>query len=144
MKKLFLTAFLSVITAATTACGTISPTVQSPSEATVTELSESVTEISVPNTTVAEASEETVVNTFIAECYDSNIIVTDVQNLVSESMKNCSFEYQKESSNGIEKITLKSPNGGGILNVLCIDMSQSENRRYGGSVRLYRNLCRAR
>lgn len=125
MKKIFLTVALSVITVATTACGTISPTVQTPTETTVTELSEPVTEITVPTMAATEASEETVVNTFIAEFFDSNIIFTDVQKLVSESMKNSSFEHQKESSNGIEKITLKSPNGGGIVSVMSIDMSQS-------------------
>ncbi len=50
---------------------------------------------------------------------------TDVQKLTDDSMKDCSFEKQAESSNGIQKISLKSANGGGVLNVMCIDLSQS-------------------
>ena len=50
---------------------------------------------------------------------------TDVKKLTDDSLKDCSFEKQSESSNGIRKISLKSANGGGILNVMCIDLSRS-------------------
>lgn len=40
-------------------------------------------------------------------------------------MKGCSFETEKDDSNGVQKISLKGQNGGGIINVLCIDLSQS-------------------
>ena len=40
-------------------------------------------------------------------------------------MKGCSFENEIDNSNGIQKITLKGKNVGGIVNVLCIDLSQS-------------------
>ena len=50
---------------------------------------------------------------------------TDVKKLTDDSLKDCTFEKQAEASNGIQKISLKSSNGGGILNVMCIDLSQS-------------------
>jgi hypothetical protein len=40
-------------------------------------------------------------------------------------MKNCTFESETESVNGIQKISLTGTNGGGSLNVMCIDLSQS-------------------
>ncbi|MFR2195552.1 MAG: hypothetical protein ACLS5M_13810 [Ruminococcus sp.] len=42
-------------------------------------------------------------------------------------MKGCSFENAEQtSSNGIQKISLKGKNGGGMIDVLCIDLSQSD------------------
>ena len=40
-------------------------------------------------------------------------------------MKGCSFENENDNSNGIQKISLKGKNGGGMIDVLCIDLSQS-------------------
>lgn len=40
-------------------------------------------------------------------------------------MKSCTFESETDSSNGIQKISLKGKNGGGVLNVMCIDLSKS-------------------
>lgn len=109
-----------------TACGTISPPVQNPPEMAVTEAAEPTTEPTVPAETISSSEEEQIKsNTFIAELFDSNIMFTDVQKLVDDSLKDCSFEKQAEASNGIQKISLKSVNGGGILNVMCIDLSQS-------------------
>lgn len=109
-----------------TACGTISPPVQTQTETAVTEPVESVTD-SAASAEAADNSEEEQIksNTFIAEFFDSNILFTDVQKLVTESMKNCTFENQTDTSGDIQKISLKSSNGGGVLNVLCIDLSQS-------------------
>lgn len=41
-------------------------------------------------------------------------------------MKGCSFETQTDSSNGVQNISLKGKNGGGMIDVLCIDLSQSD------------------
>lgn len=126
MKKVFLSIFLTAIAMTSTACGTISPPVQTQTETSVTEPVESVTD-SAASAEAADNSEEEQIksNTFIAEFFDSNIMFADVQNLVSESMKSCTFENETDASGGIQKISLKSLNGGGILNVMCIDLSQS-------------------
>lgn len=126
MKKAYLSAFAVLFAASLTACGTISPPIQNPPETAVTEAAEPATEPTVPAETVDKSEEEQIKsNTFIAEFFDSNIMFTDVQKLVDDSLKDCSFEKQAEASNGIQKISLKSANGGGILNVMCIDLSQS-------------------
>ena len=65
-------------------------------------------------------------NTFIAEFFDSNISFVDVSTIVTEAMKGCSFENENDDSNGIQKISLKGKNGGGMIDVLCIDLSQSD------------------
>lgn len=41
-------------------------------------------------------------------------------------MKGSSFENEIDNSNGVNKITLKGSNGGGMIDVLCIDLSQSD------------------
>lgn len=126
MKKAYLAILSAAIIMTVTACGTISPPVQTPPEVAVTEAVETTAEPTVPTETIDKSEEEQIKsNTFIAEFFDSGILFTDVQNLIKESMKNCSFENQTEASNGIQKISLKSSNGGGIVNVMCIDMSQS-------------------
>ena len=126
MKKAYLAILSAAVAMTATACGTISPPVQNPPETAVTEAVEPATEPTVPAETVDKSEEEQIKsNTFIAEFFDSNIMFTDVQKLADDSLKDCSFEKQAESSNGIQKISLKSANGGGILNVMCIDLSQS-------------------
>ena len=126
MKKIYLATLSAAIAMTVTACGTISPPVQTSPETAITETVEPTAEPTSPTETVDRSAEEQIKsNTFIAEFFDSNILFADVQNLVTESMKNCTFENQTESSNGIQKISLKSYNGGGILNVICIDLSQS-------------------
>lgn len=126
MKKAYLAAIAVMISMTVTACGTISPPVQTPPEVAITEAAEPVTEPTASTEAVDSSEEEQIKsNAFIAEFFDSGILFADVQNLVKESMKNCSFENQTEASNGIQKISLKSSNGGGIVNVMCIDMSQS-------------------
>lgn len=126
MKKIYLAALSAAIIMTVTACGIISPPVQTPPEVAVTEATEPVTEPTASTEAVDSSEEEQIKsNAFIAEFFDSGILFTDVQNLVKESIKNCSFENQTEASNGIQKISLKSSNGGGIVNLMCIDMSQS-------------------
>ena len=126
MKKIYLAILSAAVAMTATACGTISPPIQTPPETAVTEAVELITEPTVPTETVDKAEEKQLKsNTFIAEFFDSNIMFTDVQKLTDDSLKDCSFDKQAESSNGIHKISLKSSNGGGILNVMCIDLSQS-------------------
>ena len=126
MKKAYLAILSAAIVMTVTACGTISPPVQTPPETAVTEAVEPTAEPTVPTETVERSEEEQIKsNTFIAEFFDSNIMFTDVQKLTDDSLKDCSFEKQAESSNSIQKISLKSANGGGVLNVMCIDLSQS-------------------
>ena len=126
MKKAYLAILSAAVAMTATACGTISPPVQTPPETAVTEAAEPTAEPTVPTESVDKAEEEQLKsNTFIAEFFDSNIMFTDVQKLADDSLKDCSFEKQAEASNGIQKISLKSANGGGILNVMCIDLSQS-------------------
>lgn len=126
MKKAYLAILSAAVAMTAAACGTISPPVQTPPETAVTEAVAPTTEPTVPAETVDKSEEEQIKsNTFIAEFFDSNITFTDVKKLTDDSLKDCSFERQAESSNGIQKISLKSANGGGILNVMCIDLSQS-------------------
>lgn len=126
MKKAYLAILSAAVAMTVTACGTISPPVQTPPETAVTETADPTAETTVPVETVNRSEEEQLKsNTFIAEFFDSNIMFTDVQKLTDDSLKDCTFEKQSEASNGIQKIALKTANGGGILNVMCIDLSQS-------------------
>lgn len=126
MKKIYFAAFSAAAAMILTACGTISPPVQNPPETAVTEATEPVTEPTVPTEIIDNSEEEQMKsNAFIAEFFDSGILFADVQEIAANSLKNCSFENQTEASNGIQKITLKTANGGGIVNVMCIDLSQS-------------------
>lgn len=128
MKKIYLAIFSAAIAMTMTACGTISPPMQNAAETTTTT---PITAESVLDSAVSSEPEGTIDNeqvksdTFIAEFFDSNISFADVSAIFTEAMKGCSFESEKDDSNGIQKITLKGKNGGGMLNVLCIDLSQS-------------------
>lgn len=126
MKKAYLAILSAAIAMTATACGTISPPVQNPPETAVTEAVEPTEEATLPTEIIDNSEEEQMKsNAFIAEFFDSGILFADVQEIAANSLKNCSFENQTESSNGIQKISLKSSNGGGIVNVMCIDLSQS-------------------
>lgn len=111
-----------------TACGTISPPLQTAQETITTT---TVTAESIPDSAASSEAESTVdeekvkYDTFIAEFFDSNISFADVSAIVTEAMKGSTFESENDNSNGIQKISLKGKNGGGIINVLCIDLSQS-------------------
>ena len=65
-------------------------------------------------------------DTFIAEFFDSNISFADVSGIVTEAMKNRTFESTKDDSNEVQKISIKGKNGGGTIEVLCIDLSQAQ------------------
>ena len=128
MKAKVMTAILATIMLVMTACGTISPPLQSTSETTTTI----ATAESLPDSAASSEAESTVdeeqvkSNTFIAEFFDSNISFVDVSGIVTESLKSCSFETEIDNTNGIQKISLKGSNGGGMIDVLCIDLSQSD------------------
>ena len=128
MKAKVMTAILAVFMLTMTACGTISPPLQSTSETTTTI----ATAESLPDSAASSEAESTVdeeqvkSNTFIAEFFDSNISFVDVSGIVTESLKSCSFETEIDNTNGIQKISLKGSNGGGMIDVLCIDLSQSD------------------
>lgn len=129
MKKIYLAIFSAAIAMTMTACGTISPPLQSQTETTT--VTTTIPAESVLDSAVSSETESTIDNeqvrsdTFIAEFFDSNISFADVSPIVTEAMKGCSFENETDNSNGVNKVTLKGKNGGGIVNVLCIDLSQS-------------------
>ena len=126
--KIYWAVLSSAIVLAMTACGTISPPLQSTSETTTTI----ATAESLPDSAASSEAESTVdeeqvkSNTFIAEFFDSNISFVDVSGIFTESLKSCSFETEIDNTNGIQKISLKGSNGGGMIDVLCIDLSQSD------------------
>ena len=126
--KIYWAVLSSAIVLAMTACGTTSPPLQSTSETTTTI----ATAESLPDSAASSEAESTVdeeqvkSNTFIAEFFDSNISFVDVSGIVTESLKSCSFETEIDNTNGIQKISLKGSNGGGMIDVLCIDLSQSD------------------
>ena len=126
--KIYWAVLSSAIVLAMTACGTISPPLQSTSETTTTI----ATAESLPDSAASSEAESTVdeeqvkYDTFIAEFFDSNICFADTSALVTEAMKGCSFETQTDSSNGVQNISLKGKNGGGMIDVMCVDLSQSD------------------
>lgn len=122
MKNILILAALSAVIL--TGCGNISP----PFKAEQTTVTTAAPTVSAAASSEAESTvdeEQVKYDTFIAEFFDSNICFSDTSALVTEAMKGCSFESEKDESNGIQKIMLKGKNGGGIVNVLCIDLSQS-------------------
>ena len=127
-EKIYSAMVSAAIAMTMTACGTISPPLQSTSETTTTI----ATAESLPDSAASSEAESTVdeeqvkSNTFIAEFFDSNISFVDVSGIVTESLKSCSFETEIDNTNGIQKISLKGSNGGGMIDVLCIDLSQSD------------------
>ena len=129
MKKIYSAMVSAAIAMTMTACGTISPPIQNAAETTATT---PITAESVLDSAVSSEVESTVNNeqvksdTFIAEFFDSNICFADTSTLVTEAMKGSSFENEIDNSNGVNKITLKGSNGGGMIDVLCIDLSQSD------------------
>ena len=122
MKAKVMTAILAVFMLTMTACGTISPPIQN----AVTETTTTTTAESIHDSAASSEDEEIKTDTFIAEFFDSDISFVDASELVAEAMKGCSFENEIDNLNGVNKITLKGSNGGGMIDVLCIDLSQSD------------------
>ena len=123
MKNILIFAVLSAVIL--TGCGNISP----PFKAEQTTVTTAAPTVSAAASSEAESTvdeEQVKYDTFIAEFFDSNICFSDTSALVTEAMKGCSFETQTDSSNGVQNISLKGKNGGGMIDVLCIDLSQSD------------------
>ena len=129
MKKKYSAMFSAAIAMIMTACGTISPpTAQTTTAVTTAETNvQSLTDLSSSSDSDSKVDSEKIQSdTFIAEFFDSNICFADISALVTEAMKGSSFENEIDNSNGVNKITLKGSNGGGMIDVLCIDLSQSD------------------
>ena len=123
MKNILILAALSAVIL--TGCGNISP----PFKAEQTTVTTAAPTVSAAASSEAESTvdeEQVKYDTFIAEFFDSNICFADTSALVTEAMKGSSFENEIDNSNGVNKITLKGSNGGGMIDVLCIDLSQSD------------------
>ena len=119
MKTKVIGTILAAFMLTMTACGTISPPIQNAVTETTT-----ITE-TIHDSADSSEDEKIKTNTFIAEFFDSGISFADTSKLLTEVMKGCIFESETDSSNGIQKISLKGKNGGGVLNVMCIDLSKS-------------------
>ena len=127
MKTKVIGTILAAIMLTMTACGTISPPIQNTVTETTMVSADSLADSSVLSESDSNTNEEQIrTNTFIAEFFDSGISFADTSKLVTEVMKGCTFESETDSSNGIQKISLKGSNGGGMIDVLCIDLSQSD------------------
>ncbi|MCR5815689.1 MAG: hypothetical protein K6F91_02265 [Ruminococcus sp.] len=138
MIKHIMAALAAIFAMSLTACGTITPP-----QAAVTTTTETTT-TTVPMLTSADDSSEPAVattsisedekkqlaaNTFIAEFYDSPISFVDSSRMVAEVMKKSGFENSVNTSNGVQKITLKGDNGSGRIDVMCIDISKCSLER---------------
>ena len=124
--KIYLAVLSAAIAITMTACGTISPPLQTATETAITTTAESLPDSAASSEAESTVDEEQMKSdTFIAELFNSNISFTDVSPIVTEAMKGCSFETEKDASNGVQKISLKGKNGGGMIDVMCIDLSQS-------------------
>lgn len=118
MKKKYSAMFSAAIAMIMTACGTISPpTAQTTTAVTTAETNvQSLTDLSSSSDSDSKVDSEKIQSdTFIAEFFDSNICFADISALVTEAMKGSSFENEIDNSNG-----------GGMIDVLCIDLSQSD------------------
>ena len=128
MKAKALTAILAAFMLTMTACGTISPPIQNAvTETTTTTTAESIHDSAASSGAESSLEDEKIkTDTFIAEFFDSNICFVDTSTLVTEAMKGCSFDNETDNSNGVQKITLKGTNGGGTIDVMCVDLSQAQ------------------
>ena len=123
MKNIPILAVLSAVIL--TGCGNISP----PFKAEQTTVTTAAPTVSAAASSEAESTvdeEQVKHDTFIAEFFDSNICFVDTSTLVTEAMKGCSFDNETDNSNGVQKITLKGTNGGGTIDVMCVDLSQAQ------------------
>ena len=127
MKAKVMTAILAVFMLTMTACGTISPPIQNAVTETTTTTAESIHDSAASSEAESSLENEKIkTDTFIAEFFDSDISFVDTSELVAEAMKGCSFDNETDNSNGVQKITLKGTNGGGTIDVMCVDLSQAQ------------------
>jgi hypothetical protein len=126
MKAKVMTAILAAFMLTMTACGTISPPIQNAVTETTTTTAESIHDSAASSEAESSLEDEKIkTDTFIAEFFDSDISFADTSELATEAMKGCSFDNETDNSNGVQKITLKGTNGGGSVEVMCIDLSKS-------------------
>ena len=126
MKAKVMTAILAAFMLTMTACGTISPPIQNAVTETTTTTAESIHDSAASSEAESSLEDEKIkTDTFIAEFFDSDISFADTGELATEAMKGCSFDNETDNSNGVQKITLKGTNGGGSVEVMCIDLSKS-------------------
>ena len=124
--KIYLAVLSAAIAITMTACGTISPPLQTATETAITTTAESLPDSAASSEAESSLEDEKIkTDIFIAEFFDSNISFVDTSELVTEAMKGCSFDNEIDNSNGVQKITLKGTNGGGSIEVMCIDLSKS-------------------
>lgn len=123
MKNILILAVLSAVIL--TGCGNISPPFKA-EQTTVTTVAPTVSAAASSEAESTVDEEQVKYDTFIAEFFDSNISFADTSTLVTEAMKGSSFENEIDNSNGVNKITLKGSNGGGMIDVMCVDLSQSD------------------
>ena len=123
MKNILILAALSAVIL--TGCGNISPPFKA-EQTTVTTVAPTVSAAASSEAESTVDEEQVKHDTFIAEFFDSNICFVDTSTLVTEAMKGCSFDNETDNSNGVQKITLKGTNGGGTIDVMCVDLSQAQ------------------
>ena len=123
MKNIPILAALSAVIL--TGCGNISPPFKD-EQTTVTTAAPTVSAAASSEAESTVDEEQVKHDTFIAEFFDSNICFVDTSTLVTEAMKGCSFDNETDNSNGVQKITLKGTNGGGTIDVMCVDLSQAQ------------------
>ena len=139
MMKRYAALTAAVIMMSLTACGTFAPpqTTETVTTTTMTETTtvplvttvpedSSGTEVTTKVTMSEEEKKQLAANTFIAEFYDSPISFDDMSKTVSEVMKKSGFENTVKSTNGVQKITVKADNGGGVIDVMTIDISDCD------------------
>ncbi|MBR1752583.1 MAG: hypothetical protein IJ740_17220 [Ruminococcus sp.] len=139
MMKRYAAIAAAIIMMSLTACGTFAP--PQATETTTTTTTAEVTTVPSVTTVPADNSEpatttkvtmseeekkQIATNTFIAEFFDSAITFEDKSALTKEVQKKCPFEHSEESTNGLQRISLKGDNGSGTIDVLCIDISNSD------------------
>lgn len=138
MIKHIMAALAAIFAMSLTACGTITPpqaTVTTTTETTTTTVpmlttTDDSSEPEVATTSISEEEKnQLAANTFIAEFYDSPISFVDSSRMVAEVMKKIGLGNSVNTSNGVQKITLKGDNGSGRIDVMCIDISKCSFER---------------
>ena len=85
--KIYLAVLSAAIAITMTACGTISPPLQTATETAITTTAESLPDSAASSEAESTVDEEQVKSdTFIAELFNSNISFTDVSPIVTEAM----------------------------------------------------------
>ena len=129
MKAKVMTAILATIMLTMTACGTISPPIQNAvTKTTATTTAESIHDSAASSEAESSLEDEKIkTDTFIAEFFRFKYMLCRYKRIGNRSNeRQSSFENEIDNSNGVNKITLKGSNGGGMIDVLCIDLSQSD------------------